>query len=162
MTPFSNGPESLIDLIVFIESYISFFKIISVMLPELQIPGSRIFFGFLPPPLLMVLLLTLMEFAKSHAMRVCMPTWSTCQRACVPVWFTCQRACAPAWFTCQRACVLTCQKRVKFSFLLANVPKNVPTGHKACQCFNLTCQHAKQRANFSTWRANVPKSVPIF
>ena len=49
--------------------------------------------------------------------------------------------------------VPTCQKRVNFSFLRANVltchkRANVP---KACQLFNL----AYQRASFSIWRVNV-------
>ena len=83
-------------------------------------------------------------------------------RACVPTWSTCQRACLPAWFTCQCAGVPMYQKRAKFSFLRANVPKNVSACHKACQCFNLACQRAKRRANFSTCGASVPKSVPIF
>ena len=46
--------------------------------------------------------------------------------------------------------------------LHANVPKSMPTCHKACQCFNLAYQEAKQHANFSAWLANVPKSMPIF
>ena len=54
-----------------------------------------------------------------------------------------------------------CQKRANFSFLCANVPINVSTCHKACQCFNLVCQHGKWRANFSTCRANVPNCVPL-
>ena len=45
------------------------------------------------------------EFSKSCALRVGMPTWSTCRRACVP----------------------TPQKRANFSLLRANVPINVPT-----------------------------------
>ena len=37
----------------------------------------------------------------------------------------------------------------------ANVPK-------ACQLFNLMCQHWHGEANFWTWHVNVPKRVPIF
>ena len=70
--------------------------------------------------------------------------------------FTKYIASVPALFTCQRACVLTYQKRANFSFLIVSIC------HKACQCFNLACQHAKRRANFSTWRASMPKSVPIY
>ena len=92
--------------------------------------------------------MNIFEFAKSRTMRDCVPTWSTCQRAYLPVWFACQRACVPAWFKCQRACVPTCQKRAKFSFLSANVPK--------------TCQRTIRRANVSTWHTNMPNGVPIF
>ena len=89
--------------------------------------------------------MNIFEFAKSRAMRACVPTClpasvvyvPTCLRANVP------KACQVLIFTCKRA-------------------KNVSTCHKACQCFNLACQHDKRRANFSTWHANVPKSVPIF
>ena len=42
----------------------------------------------------------------------------------------------------------TCQKRINFSFLRANVPINVLTCHTMCKCFNLTCQHAKSHRNF--------------
>ena len=87
----------------------------------------------------------LVEFAKSRAIRACVP----------PTWSTCQRACVPAWFTCQRACVPTCHKCANISFLRANVPISVPT------C-NAACQRTRRRANFSTWRTNVSKDVPIF
>ena len=70
------------------------------------------------------------EFAKSRAMRTCVPK---CLRVSVIY-------------------VPTCQKRARFSFLRANVPENVPTCHKTCQCFNLACQRVKERANFS----NIP------
>ena len=73
------------------------------------------------------------EFAKLHAIRACVPTWSTCQRVCVP----------------------TYQKRANFSSFL-------PTYHKVFQCFNLVFQRVKRHANFSTWRANVPKRMQIF
>ena len=72
------------------------------------------------------------EFAKSRAMRACVPTWSTCQRACVPAWLTYQRACVPAWFTCQRALVPI-----------------------------FTCERAIRQANISIWHANVPNGVPF-
>ena len=75
------------------------------------------------------------EFAKSRAMRVCLPTCLRASMVYVP------------------------------TYLRANVPKGyqllILTCHKACQCFNLVCQCAKQHANFSTWRCNVPKDVSI-
>ena len=65
-----------------------------------------------------------LEFANSRAML-----------ACVTTWFTYQHVCMIAWFTYQRACVPACQKRPKFSFLLANVPIKVPTCKTSCQFF---------------------------
>ena len=60
-----------------------------------------------------------------------------------------------------RANVLECQ-RANPSFLRTSMPMNVSTCYRACQCFNLVCQHAKRYANFSTWYLNVPKGMPIF
>ena len=51
--------------------------------------------------------------------------------------------------------VSTWQKRANFSFLRANVPRNVPM-------FQLGVPRTKRRANFSIWRASLPKGVPIF
>ena len=51
----------------------------------------------------------------------------------------------PPWFTCLRVIVVyvpTCQERVNFSFLRANMPWPVH--------------------NVSSWRAKVPNRVPIF
>ena len=48
----------------------------------------------------------LQKFAKSHVMRACVPTWSTCQLACVPMWFTCQRAIRLVNFSTSRPNVL--------------------------------------------------------
>ena len=63
-----------------------------------------------------------------------------------------------------RANVPGCQrvKSAKFSFLRANVPKNVPACHKACQCFNLACQRAKQRANFHLGVPTCQRACQLF
>ena len=104
----------------------------------------------------------LLYFIKSLLNRVpCVPA---CQRDLRAKVLACQRGLRANVLACQRglrANVPACQ-RAKFSYLRVNVPKNVPTCHKACQCFNLACQRANRCASFSTWRANVPKSVPIF
>ena len=65
---------------------------------------------------------------------------------------------------CLRANVLTCRKHANFLFLHASVPIYVPTSHKVKvrQCFNLTCQYARQHVDFATWLANMPKGVPVF
>ena len=86
----------------------------------------------------------LKEFAKSRAMRACVPTWSTCQRACVP----------------------TCQKRADFPFLRANMSAchtacqyvltwsaNVPNGVLIFQLGVLTYEKACNFSNISLWNA---------
>ena len=72
----------------------------------------------------------------------CVPCVSACQRASVVYMPTCLRANVP------KGCQVPVSR--------ANVPKIVPTCHKACQTacqfFNLACQRAKEHANFS----NIP------
>ena len=51
------------------------------------------------------------------------------------------------------------KSKVNSSFSLPNICGKMP---RACQFFNLTCQHAKKHAEFSTWHAIVPKVMPIF
>ena len=64
--------------------------------------------------------------------------------------------CVPAWSTCQ--------KRVNFSYLRANVPMNVPTCERAkgMPIIQLGLPACQRRANFLTWRANLSKGVSIF
>ena len=73
----------------------------------------------------------------------------------------------------------SCQRRVNFSFLCANLPINVSTCQrhtkdvpKACQLLIFMCNRANKRANvpmasqrrtnFSSWHANLLKGVPFF
>ena len=86
------------------------------------------------------------KFAKSRAMRVCVPKWSTCQRGLRANVLACQPG--------LRGNVPACQKRANVVFSRANVPINVSTCYTAWQCFKLACR----RASFSTWRTNVPKA----
>ena len=91
-----------------------------------------------------------------------MPCVTACQRGLRANVLACQCGSRANVLACQRGLSANVPKACQVLIFTCKRAKNVPTYHKACQCFNLACQHAKRRANFSTWHANVPKSVPIF
>ena len=72
------------------------------------------------------------EFAKSHAMHACMPTWFLCQCG-----LRINMAKVHSDFTYQRA-------------------------NKRAYVFQLGVPHTKWHDNFFIWHVNMPESVPIF
>ena len=62
-----------------------------------------------------------------------------------------QRALRANVFAYPRGLRVNMPKRANFLFLRPNIPINVPKCHKACQCFNLRCQHDKQFFKHSSY-----------
>ena len=77
------------------------------------------------------------EFAKSRAIRTCVPAWL-------------------------RAHVLSCQRGLRANVPAYQCAKSVPTSYFYVPTCQLMCQRAIRRANVLIWRANKPKGVTIF